>query len=529
MKATLFVAVGLGLMLPRLLLAQDTTLTVTVTQIAGQNVYLNAGANDGITTNDTLRVESNGQMVGRFRVVSAASKQSVVAFADAPFPVTRGSILTVYFVKRDTDTPQIADAPPPEPEAAAPPPERTSRPITPRRRPANRVKVLGRLLLNFSLLDSETIPQAAGVDPIQRTFITPSLNINTTVSNLPSGVRLHLHMRSEYRHSSQTTLLQTNSFRTYQLNVEKRFSFGEMQFGRFYDRSTPFGGYWDGGTFMIGSRKMGFGGAVGFMPDRANEGFSMQFPRFAGFAHYQTPSGNDIRYRAGISYQEVHPTADYLNHRYAGIMQEIGLGPISLDQDLQFDQDPTSQNWVVSQFQANTRFKVNQHITLRGRYTIRQPYRLYSLGNPISIRRDQVGGGVNFRMLGYSVGADYRARYTRGDYESRTYTVYFSSPELQPLGMSFSASGNHWESDFGTALFVNGGVSKSFNASMLRFDYGFYRSTNANQINPIDLHRFSLSTTIPFTKKLYWNARGSLQPSPYLRSISLNTSLQIRF
>ena len=130
---------------------------------------------------------------------------------------------------------------------------------------------------------------------------------------------------------------------------------------------------------------------------------------------------------------------------------------------------------------------------------------------------------------GASLGADYRVRFTGGDYESRTYTVYFGTPVFQPIGLSISGSGNHWASDFGTALFLNGGISKTIDAAQVRIDYGFYRSTGANQIEPIDLHRYSISTTIPFGKKLYWNGRGSFQQSPYLRSVSLNTSLQIRF
>jgi hypothetical protein len=78
-------------------------------------------------------------------------------------------------------------------------------------------------------------------------------------------------------------------------------------------------------------------------------------------------------------------------------------------------------------------------------------------------------------------------------------------------------------------LYLSVGLSKSIEAVLLRFDYGFYRSTNPNRLDPIDLHRFSFSTTVPLGKALYWHARGSIEQSPYLQRLSLNTSLQVRF
>ena len=508
-------------------MAQETTLTATVTHIAGANVYLDIGTNQGIATGDTLLVSRMEEVVGRLHVISVSSKQSVVEFIGQAFSITRASKLTVVFSRSGAATRSMDEEPEPvasEPVAIA---KTSSRSAS--KRP-DRIKVRGRLLVNYSMLNSETIPQAAGLAATRRTFITPSLNLNTTVDNLPSDVKLHLNIRSDYRYNSGVTLTRQNTLRTYQMSLEKDLPFGQVQLGRFYNRLTPSGGYWDGLSFVYGSRKKGVGASVGFMPDRSNEGFTTQFPRFSGFAHLETRRRVEkAYYRVSASYHEIQPSSQYLDHRYFGFEQTFNWGPVSFNQDLQLDKDPSTSAWVASLFQANTRVKITDWLSLQSRYTVRQPYRMYSTASPVSLRRDQIQGGLNFQFLGARIGASYTARYTRRQYESRTYTAYFNSPPLTPAQVSFFGSASQWESDFGTALYLNGGASKPIGTALIRMDYGFYRSTNNNQIEPIDLSRYSVSATLPLLKTLYWNVRTSLQQSQYLNSITFNTSLQYRF
>lgn len=518
-----------GLFLAHYSNAQDTTLTATVTHIAGPHVYLNIGTADGITKGDTLHITGERSFLGRVIVESAASRQTVVAFADNSFSITRGTKLTVIFSKMPVRAEPVQSSEAVEEDAVS---QTNPLPQTARRTPSKRrdIKIRGRVLLNFSVLNSETKPQAEGLPSTKRTFFTPSINLNTTVSNLPSDVKLRLNIRSDYRYHSGASLSRTNTFRTYQLSLEKRLPFGHLQLGRFYDRLVAAGGYWDGLSFLYGSRKKGVGVSLGFMPDRSNEGFSTQFPRFSGFAHYETSrQRSSARYRIAASYHEVQPNNQYQNHSYAGLEQELDLGPLSLSQDVQLDRDPATGGWIASLFQARTRLAITTWLNVRGRFTSRQPYRMYNLISPLSIRRAYIQGGLHARFQGAGIGADYSVRYTQGMYESRTYVAYFNTPAFTSAQIAFFGSGSHWESDFGTALYVHGGLSKSINAYLFRFDYGFYRSTNNNQIDAIDQHRFAFSATLPFSKMFYLNLRGSLQQSRNLSSLAMNTSLQYRF
>ena len=196
---------------------------------------------------------------------------------------------------------------------------------------------------------------------------------------------------------------------------------------------------------------------------------------------------------------------------------------------MQLDQNPTTKNWLASLLQAQTRVRATDWLTIRGRFTTRQPYRIYSLISPISTRREHIQGGLLLNLTGAQIGGDYSVRFTEGTYESRTYVAYFNTPMLTTAQFSLFGSGSYWEANLGSALFVNGGISKSLGTYLIRIDYGFYRSTNKNQIDPIDVHRYTLSATLPFSKKFYMNVRGNLQQSQFLNSYSVNTSIQYRF
>ncbi len=511
---------------------QEDIITARVTQLAGQNVYLDAGINQGIAQGDTLQMTADASR--RLLVLTATATRSVSVFAHAPFPLTRGVELSftvlkgpesllaeqqVEEVSNKGDLPQVADVPPVKEPA----------PAIPVQKPSPKVKIDGRLIVSLSLLDSETKIRSSNVPAVSRRYATPSLNLNATVSNLPSGARLNVHMRTDYRYRSRSPLDKQGQFRAYRLNLEKSFGFGEMQVGRFYNRYAQRGGYWDGVSFLAGSRQRGIGGAVGFMPERSNEGFTTQFPGFSVFAHYETPGKAEVRYRAAATYNEIQPSSLLLNHRYTGFEQRLEWTFLSLDQDLQLDQDPVSKQWMVSNLQFNTRFRVGEQVSLRGRYMIRQPYRIYNIDRPFLTRRDQYGAGINVNLPLVSFGGSYTVRLLNQNHEGETINGHFNTRPLTRFDLSFSGSANRWASDFGTALYFNGGVARSFGKLYARTDYGFYRSESPNLDNPIDMHRATISLALPLKRSIHWRVRGNYNQSQLTQSISLDTSLQVRF
>ena len=319
---------------------QDTEeLILTVTQLAGQNVYLDGGSVKGITEGDTLVTASDDRLL----VIAVSRNQSIANFAGTPFPVTRGQLLRVRVLKGAAEVPEEVGEVVEEAEEAVSimeQPEVGQRAEARRKREG--VEVDGRLLLSFSGLLSETRIRSGNVPAVSRTYLTPAVNLNATVKNLPSDMKLHVNIRSDYRYQSYNSVSPDNSFRAYRLSLEKDLPFGVVQFGRFYNRMTRRGGYWDGVSFLVGSRKRGVGGAVGFMPERSNEGFSTQLPRFSVFGQYETPRGKPVIYRGSVAYNEIQPSSSSLlqTHRFASLEQRIDWSLVSLRQDIQVDQDP---------------------------------------------------------------------------------------------------------------------------------------------------------------------------------------------
>ena len=511
-------------------LGQNTdTLQLTVTQLAGNTVYLDGGSDQGIARGDTLIIiEDTGK---QFIVNAVSRKQSIVQFAHQAFPVTRGQQLSLWLVKGT----QVA-----EEEALVTEEEvlRNETSImaqdTPIRRVArrptrSRIEVDGRLTIDVSALQSDTQARSRNVPTLSRLYLTPAVTLNATLRNLPSGINMHLHVRSDYRYQTRNPITPYNSFRAYQLSLEKPLPFGHIQLGRFYHRMTHRGGYWDGLSLLVGTRKRGMGGSVGFMPERANEGFSTQIPRYAVFAHYETPRKQAIFYRGALAMHAIEPTSTFVEHRYASLEQQVHWSRLFLRQDLQVDLHPATQSWIVSHLRLDGRVSVTKQVDLRGSYTLRQPYRIALTANPFMPRREQYRVGISFRTRLFSMGGSYMRRLLNQTYEGYTVQGYVNTRPVTPLALSFSGSASRWESALGTALYLNGGIARMLNSIYVRADYGFYRSMSPNVGDPIDMHRVTLTTSIPFNKRLYWSLRLSTQQSPFTATYAAQSSLHIRF
>lgn len=529
-------------MLPRLVLAQENVqpgTIATVTHLAGQNVYLDIGTEQGVADGDTLHVA--GEEMRRLLVVTSAQTRSVCVFAGAAFPVTRGQQLPLLILKGKTSDVSAADlgaeqggefdGEDAKVEGVVQPPVQEGpvrAPVTQARKRAP-VTVDGRLLMRLSLLNSETQIRSSSVPAVSRRYATPSVSLNATVRNLPSGAKLNLHIRTDYRYQSRSPLERQGVFRAYTLSLEKDFGFAEIQAGRFYNRLVQRGGYWDGVSLLAGSRQKGIGAAFGFMPERSNEGFTTQFPRYAVFAHYETPRDAGLRYRGSVAWHEIQPSTLLLTHRFAGLEQQVNWAFVAVDQDLQLDQDPVSKQWVVSHFMLGTSLRLGDQVRLRGRYALRQPYRIYNVTTPFLTRRDQYLGGITFDLARISFGARYTVRQLNQVYEGETISGHFHTRPLTRFALSFTGSATRWTSDFGTALYINGGVSRNFGRIYTRTDYGFYRSMSPNLDNPIDMHRLSLSLALPINRSMHWRFSTNYNQSQLTQSFSLNTSLLLRF
>ena len=88
-------AVLLALPVAAPLFAQQTVIEAQVEQIAGSDIYLNAGTDRGVGPGAVLVVlGADGEdEAGRLRVIESTSSRSVTTFVGTPFPITRGATL----------------------------------------------------------------------------------------------------------------------------------------------------------------------------------------------------------------------------------------------------------------------------------------------------------------------------------------------------------------------------------------------------------------------------------------------------
>ena len=516
--------------------AQEGWVTARVTYVAGQNIYLDAGRDQGILPGDTLTAYRDGVFAGTLAVVSSISDRSVTTFAGEPFAVTRGTELQVQ--------PSVApgkEAPPPpevEPEPlaeVAPEREVAYQPVEPQkaqRRTRAGPRVSGRVMLSLNALESNTKWAAASSVSTKRTFATPSMNVHLNVRDLPQGMRLRTRFRTDYRYSASRSIEPTLSVRAYEVLLEKDFEMFSVQAGRFANRYASYSGYWDGALLHFGGKHAGIGTAIGFMPDRSNEGFSTDMPRYAGFAHFEVGDRPRLRYAANVSFNEIRPANHLLTHRFAGLSQNLRWRLLYLRNDLQLDRDPETGGWVASRLQLRGSAELVRGVRVHARYTIRRPYSIYRVQNVLSYRRDQATAGLSFYLGGVSFGANLAFNFVEDAIEGRmddgrTVGGYLQLPKTGILDLSFAAMASYWQDDVGSSFFFNTGVSRRLGRAQARLQYQYYRTVTF--ADPLLTHSITMQASVSLGRGFHTSSNVRLQQSTLLRSVAFYTSLWYSF
>lgn len=502
-----------------------------VTYLAGPNVYLDAGRAQGILPGDTLAVERGGAVAGRFVVVSSIDDRSVVTFADDPFPVAQGETLVLRVPRPPEAPPAEERAPPAEPPApagddagapAARPPVRTP----PKTREGPRLA--GRLQLSLNTLRSAT---DWGGTTTERTFATPSLGLHLRAEDLPGGLALRTRLRADYRYTSGRDIDPTASVRTYELLVEKAFDRVAVQAGRFPNRYAPFDGYWDGALVHVGSRALGVGTAIGFLPDRANEGFSAEMPRYGGFAHAEVGDPRTLEYEVQAAVNEVRPTNRLLTHRFASLSQRVRSRGFTFRNDVQVDRDPEQGGWVVSRFTVRGAAVPHPALSLHARYQLRRPYSIWRVVRVVSYRRDQATAGAVLRLDALTLGADAAFNFAEDDdgaltNDGRTLSGYLHAPRTV-AGLALSVNASRWQDGDGSSLFVTTGLARDLGPARARVQYQFYRTEV--RATPFVTHAASVYAAVPLGRRISASGQVRLQQGRTLRSAAFFASLWYSF
>ncbi|NBC18533.1 MAG: hypothetical protein GVY18_14600 [Bacteroidetes bacterium] len=518
----------------------QTVIPAKVTYIAGANIYLDAGRDAGIHPDDTLTVLRDEAPMGSLHVISSMSDRSVLTFVDDPFPVTLGTTLRLRLPEgAKPEQPQETTSEEDEIEQPVSPteliaeadtvdttpqkPSRTTRDRATRRRRRGGPRVSGRVMLSLNAVRSTTRWTNGTVNETQRTFATPSLNLHTRVRDLPGGVQFQTRLRADHRYTSGRSITPATSVRAYQAVLSKDIGATTVQAGRFYNRYEPFSGYWDGALVRYGRDHLGLGTAVGFMPERSNEGFSSEMPRYSAFAHLTLGERQRVEYDAEVSFNEIRPTGDLLTHRYAGVSQRLSTRWGSVRSDLQLDRDPLEGGWVASRFYVRGTVMPTRALHLRGRYEVRQSYSIWRTTRVISPRRDRASGGFSLRLLGGSLGGDLSVNLD-DDATSRTWSGFVQHPDLGVWGLGLSANMSYWDADRGTSFFLNTGVSRRAGALRMRVSYQYSRTSVLTR-DPLVTHAGTLRLVLPVGRRFFTSTQLRVQQGETLRSLSGNASV----
>ncbi|MEN8145912.1 MAG: hypothetical protein ABFS14_13315, partial [Gemmatimonadota bacterium] len=384
----------------------------------------------------------------------------------------------------------------------------------------------GSVSLDVAVLQSQARFGSEDNQTVDRTFATPALRLRTTVTQ-PQSWTLRLRTHVSHRYSSTGTQLNPTSARVYEASFEKTFRNTPLRFqlGRFYNRYETYSGYWDGLLARVGGRKAGFGVAVGFEPERSNQGVSSDLPKATAFVNYRS-DGRRTRYEVDASVHRVDPRTDLLTHTFAGLSQRLRVGDVRFDQELQIDEDPIAGGWEVTRFQLNMSADLQRRVQLRTGVSRQRPYRLFDTVSVISHPRDQVSAGLRVRVGRGSVSGDVAVNRDQDGDLGYSYSTHLSLQGSSTLGMSAAAS-YQTGPDY-TALALSPGLVGNFGRTRASLSYRFYRSEYGID-RLFTTHTVQGGLDFPAGRGLRYRIRGSGQWGGSLTSSRLYAGLTKSF
>lgn len=464
---------------------ESRRISATIDYVGVEGVYLSVGTAEGVQAGDTLAVfasEADTRPMGSVALTAASRRRSVATMLEPAFPITAG---TTVFI-------DVAATPVDEEPPAQTPPAATDSPTAPAARPlraSTAPRIRGRFSLEVDARETRTSWSGDLFGTTTRRFATPTSSLSLTITDLPGGIRLETSMRGSYRYSDIATLQSTTSMRVYNLAAVKSFEAVpfELRMGRFYNPYESYSAYWDGAMMRLGGRYgPGIGGAVGYEPDRANEGFATDVLKITGFADFAA-RGRGWRYSTDLSFHSVRPSDVALFDRsFAGWSQQFSLGRTSFSQRVRVDRDATDGTWGLTQMRFRAGIALGGPLRLNAGFGRLRPAALRGLPALEASQRTELTGGLSAIGPAGSVSVDVGSTQWEGDERGISVTA-FASRRLG--GALLSASGRHWSRNDMTTIAAAPGLSFRWRWLDTRLGYQYYqtRSTATLQSNSGDV------------------------------------------
>ena len=508
--------------------AQQAELNLQVVQLAGQNIYLGGGRSAGLAAGDTLWVyqENGEQPMGRLVVISVSSQYAITRFVGNPFSVTRGQTLRLRHAGEETPSPQAREQEQKSAEVKRPsifdqrgaPPGRRSE-VEPG------PELHGSFSLGFYGMHSTTQFNRYISKKVNRMYLNPNAGLRLRTRNFPYHLEANVSARWTYRYADPTAINPEHVIRIYRLEVEKQFGKQPvfLKAGRFYNRYDSFSGFWDGLQLRLGDNNRGVGAIMGYEPDRADEGFSADLPKYTIFGYYELRAGK-LWSETEAAWNRINPSVSWPDHRFAGLHQRFRLGSGRLDTEIQLDDLPgTKQNWQATELQLRMRLPLTRQWSINGSWRRRRPYRIWRGASAVGYERTTLDAGVAYRTQTGTLGAGLTRSSSDISQDAWAYHGYARVNKIGIWQLSAHSSVYYWTMDQSNSISASLGVDRSFGHSTIQLGYRFYHSELNNDAQSVHGLNGSWFYTIRQSWRLNIQLNGDY--GTYLQRQSLSLGL----
>jgi hypothetical protein len=495
--------------------AQERAVAARVTQIAGADLYLDAGSNAGLARGDTLVVRraTGAAPVGTFVVVAVTETRAVVSFAGAPFPLTRGDALVLT-----AHGPAAPVAPPAAPAAAPPPAPRAVTALSgPQLRGSVAMDVLGS--------HSTTIGFGANPERVGRDYAIPAMRLQAVMSNLPGGGRFVTSVQGTQQVGAASLFDRGTVLRVYDAHYEQDLGAAHFALGRFFSPYEPFSGVWDGALVRVGGAQ-GFGLGVegGFQPRLGDEGFTTATPKFAAFADFRHFAGA-VRLSTNVSAHIWRPTDGTADRTFLGWSQQLALGSVRLDHAIELDQT-AGGGWSLTRFDARAAVPVTAGLQLSAEYYRDRLGWLDIASDSLLPREDRASASASYQFGAGFVSAGVTLLVSGTTVQGHTYSGSLAFPRVVgPL--SFSGAVSYWSLGASSGLVATPTVAWRLRTLRPSLTYEFFRSTAAG-VSSIS-HGGNLSLALPLARGLESIVRLTVRYGQNVQSFGMYSSLRLSF
>ncbi len=516
-------------------------LEATVTLVAGQNAYLDAGAAAGLAAGDTVEVYRGDARAGALVVVSVADASAVVAFADEPFPLTRGARLTLVRPHvAGAGVPPAPAAPRADTAAAVVRPSilgQPTPPVGPQTR-STRATLDGRLQLGVDGMRTTTsLPGDLPDDT--RSFATPFAALRLRADGIGAGLRLDMDARTSYRWAEGITFDQPSDTRVYLLSLSGRFAGVDARAGRFTIEHDPFTGAWDGVSLHLGDRNMGVGIAGGLQPDHGAGIPTTTFPKGSIYAHAEAALSGTTRGRVQALAGAIAPTAPGLTLRpFLGVRPQVWGRGFTLSGEVMADRDPdsTAGGWTFSRLSGRGSIEPMSGVRFHAFAMRRRGYLLFESTQLLLPASTRAGAGTSISLRGGPLpGTVFRADVSQSWAADLAPTTSLSGglflPRLPGLGLGINLDATAWTRNdpagAGRGLTAGAAISRSLGTGFAQVGYRYGRSplglTDALVTQGLDA-----TLQLPLTPRIALTLQAGFQGGDVLNSTRLYTALWYR-